>query len=301
VPHVMVENKKPVPTGHQRRTIVVGVDGSEYAHCAVKWAADEAKARGAVLQIVFAGTKEPTDGPASPSASSLISSGEAIVGDAFGLVALRHPSVVIESEVVPSGAAEALVAASLTADLLVLGARGKGGFKELLLGSVGERCIHRAHCPVVIVRSGTADPVDYSVHGRIVVGVDGSDSSGQALRWALEEGAIRGASVEAVSAYQFAPLTGTTNGTEKGYQSAAILFTKAASVEAEKLQPNVSFRADTRFGDAVPSLLSACEGADLLVLGSRGHGMVHDALLGSVAHQCAHHAPCPVVIMRDEL
>jgi len=298
----MVENENPVRTEPRRRTVVVGVDGSEKAGQALKWAADEAKAQDAVLQIVFAGRGEPEDVPVWLSTnSSQIWPGHAFVDEAYGLATLRHPSVVVECTVVGSPAAQALVDVSRTADLLVVGARGKGGFKELLLGSVSERCIHWAHCPVVVVRSDSADPVDYARYRRIVVGVDGSASSGQALRWALDEGAARDAAVDAVSAYQFAPLTGTARGDAKGYESAALLVVEAASLEAEKYQPNVTFSADARFADPVPSLLGACEGADLLVVGSRGHGAARDAFLGSVAHQCAHHAPCPVVIMRESI
>jgi nucleotide-binding universal stress UspA family protein len=299
VPHVMVENKNPVKTEHQRRTIVVGIDGSDHARHALKWASDEAEVQDAVLQIVFAGRSEPEDVPVGRSTSSAQTSpGGAIVNDGFGLVALRHPSVVVECNVVHSAAADALVAASQAADLLVVGARGQGGFKELLLGSVSEQCIHRAHCPVVVVRSNSPDPVDYAMHRRIVVGVDGSVSSKEALRWALDEGAVRGASVDAVSAYQFAPLTGRARGAAKGYESAALLATEAATLEAKDYGPTVTFGAEARLADPVPSLLGASDGADLLVVGSRGHGTIHDGLLGSVAHQCAHHAPCPVVIMR---
>ena len=106
-----------------------------------------------VLRIVYAGTDDPAAVPAwYSSAPAIMSAGQAIVDDAFALVTTGHPSVILETDMPDSPPARALIRASGTADLMVVGARGQGGFKELLLGSVTQRTVHGAICPVVVVR-----------------------------------------------------------------------------------------------------------------------------------------------------
>ena len=98
-------------------------------------------------------------------------------------------------------AAAALLDASDGADLLVVGARGLGRVRRLLLGSVSQQCLHHATCPVAIVRDGTQQSDERIA--RIVVGIDGSDTAGRALEWALEAGRLHQATVEVVHAWTF--------------------------------------------------------------------------------------------------
>ncbi len=281
------------------QTIVVGVDGSEASRLAVNWAADEAKVRGDVLRIVYAGTRESAEAPAWYStAPAGMSTGRAIVDDAFGLVSTRHTSVVLETEIPEQPAAQSLIEASATADLLVVGARGRGGFKELLLGSVSHRCLQRAHCPVVVVRAESEGIGGLGSGGKIVVGVDGSEGSDRALGWALDEGHLRNSPVEAVFACLIAPMTGFTNTSLRGFESVGRPIIDAASLHANLWRPGVDFRVGSRFDATVPALLASCDDAGLLVLGSDGQNAHRHLLLGSVADQCARHAPCPVAIIR---
>ena len=140
--------------------------------------------------------------------------------------------------------------------------------------------------------------------GKIVVGVDGSAASIAALRWALDEARLRGVQLVAVHAYGI-PLVSTTS------QALRLLETDFAAYRAageHLLEQAVSDAGgSTRDVDVVrsvveappaPALLEAAEGADLLVVGSRGHGGFVGLLLGSVSEQLAHHSPCPVVIVR---
>jgi nucleotide-binding universal stress UspA family protein len=266
---------------------------------ALKWAADEAKRRDLWLRIMYAHVREPQFVPAwySPESSDL-SPGEAIIDEAVGLAATRHPSVIARGEVVEWPAALVLTSASRSAEMLVVGARGLGGFDELLLGSVSDQCVQYAHCPVVVVHSDSDDLPYRAVEPRIVVGIDGSLGSARALQWALEEASIRGASVEGVYAWQYPPVGSFIMGPTHGSKVVAHEVVDAATDHAERLAPDVPFKAVACFNAAVPALLDACEGADLLVVGSRGHGRFQNALLGSVAHQCARHAGCAVVVAR---
>ncbi len=283
------------------RSIVVGVDGSENSRWALKWAADEAKRRGTLLRIIYAHFTEPENTPAWYEAgNSHLSPGEAIADDAYGLAVTRHTSVLARAEVLECPPATALTVASRSAELLVVGARGKGGFAELLLGSVTDQCIQYAHCPVVVVHTDPEEPPLRAVEPRIVVGIDGSLGSARALSWALAEAGIRSASVLGIQAWQYPPIGTFAVGTREGNELAAEEIFNAATEFAAQRAPGVPFEAAARFGATVPTLLDESREAELLVVGATGHGGFEGSLLGSVAHQCARHAVCPVAVTHLE-
>ncbi len=279
--------------------VVVGIDGSEHSRFALKWASDEAKHRNVTLRILFAQISDPEHVPEwYESGSGDLSPGQAIVDDAVGLIATRHPGLLVHSEIAEWPPSMTLTVASRSADLLVVGARGKGGFKELVLGSVSDQCIQYAHCPVAVVH-GDPDMLPLrAVESRIVVGIDGSLGSTRALRWALQEAEIRDASVEAVYAWQYPPIGTFIPGPRDGFQIFAEEIADAATECAKRWSPEVPFQVIGRFEATVPALLDASEHADVLVVGFRGHARFSDALVGSVAHQCARHAKCVVIIAR---
>lgn len=141
-------------------------------------------------------------------------------------------------------------------------------------------------------------------HGLIVVGVDGSEESRGALRWAVDEARIRKAAVQAVHAWWGYPELepGTSVGGDdwvtvrdqdaKKLLEAFIEHTLADSSRDVEITA-VSVQGVT----ASAALVEAAKVADLLVVGSRGLGGFRGLLLGSVSQQCTHHAPCPVVIV----
>jgi nucleotide-binding universal stress UspA family protein len=141
---------------------------------------------------------------------------------------------------------------------------------------------------------------------RIVVGIDGSDHSKKALRWALDEALLRGASLEVVFAWML-PVYATGYGFAPGDlidpkilgDGAAEQLDKAVT-EVAGATTDVKISRKTVEGMAAQMLVEEAEGADLLVVGSRGHGGFAGLLLGSVSQQCAQHASCPVVIIRDQ-
>ncbi|MEU2110853.1 universal stress protein [Streptomyces sp. NPDC019507] len=137
---------------------------------------------------------------------------------------------------------------------------------------------------------------------RIVVGVDGSASSRAALRWAVRYAGLVGATVDAVAAWDVpgarswsAPAVDTEFDEEQAERG---LVEEVRDVLGESGASQVHERVVR--GDAAEVLLDAAEGAQALVVGSRGRGGFRRALLGSVSHQCAIHASCPVVIVRPE-
>jgi len=139
--------------------------------------------------------------------------------------------------------------------------------------------------------------------GRIVVGVDGSESSKAALAWAVRQAALTGAKVDAVHAWRN-PVSYSY-----GYGYAMVLpvtdlekFARealdGAIAAVADLAPGVDIRPVVVEDNPAQALLDAAKGADLLVVGCRGHGGFTEALLGSVGQHCVHHAECPVVVLR---
>ena len=136
---------------------------------------------------------------------------------------------------------------------------------------------------------------------RIVVGVDGFESSAAALRWAIHQAKLAGTVVEAVTAWHIPPSSGLVSATDMpDYQDDARMILTEAIAQTCLLDPDVEVRPRVVEGRAGPVLVEAAEGADLLVVGNRGHGGLAEALLGSVGQYCVRHAPCPVVIMRGK-
>ena len=143
--------------------------------------------------------------------------------------------------------------------------------------------------------------------GRIVVGVDGSDHASAALRWALEEAMLRGAKVVAVYAWPFVPPpplgapdllalpVGVVAGDLEAERAAAERTLDASLAE---LGRDADVERRLVEGDAAEALVSEGQGADLVVVGSRGHSGIRAALLGSVSSHVIQHAPCPVVVVR---
>jgi nucleotide-binding universal stress UspA family protein len=144
--------------------------------------------------------------------------------------------------------------------------------------------------------------------GRIVVGVDGSEEAAAALRWAVEEARLRDATVEAVHAWAYIPMTTTADSglvpmawTESTEMLDAT-HDAAARVAEDQVESVLGkghgVTVSIVQGDASDALLEVAQGADLLVVGNRGRGALKEALLGSTSGRVADHAPCPVVIVR---
>lgn len=146
-------------------TIVVGVDGSESSHEALRFAIAEGRLRSATLRAVHVWTMpifqaapdpfllEVPSAPIDPGALEAVEAGaRRVLDDAVDQVTRgKDPGVEIERVFVEGPAAAGLIEEAAAADLLVVGTRGHGGFRGLLLGSVSQQCAHHAPCPIVIV------------------------------------------------------------------------------------------------------------------------------------------------------
>jgi nucleotide-binding universal stress UspA family protein len=151
------DNESGQSKDHFMAIVVVGIDGSEAGDAALRLAVEEASLRGARLRIVCA-----WDMPAAYFTGGLLPSDDLMSGfelhardvteAALAQVAELDASVECEAMTPRGHAADLLVQESTGADLLVVGSRGLGGFRTLLLGSVSQHVVHHATCPVLIVR-----------------------------------------------------------------------------------------------------------------------------------------------------
>lgn len=136
----------------------------------------------------------------------------------------------------------------------------------------------------------------------IVVGVDGSAVSKETLGFALEEARRWGAQLHVVHAFwQYEPIPGSEQIEADRDQQEREEWLASLVRDVVGQVTDVEITMSAVEDDPAPALLAAAQNADLLVVGSRGHGGFTDLLLGSVSQQCAHHAPCPVVIVRGQI
>jgi len=137
--------------------------------------------------------------------------------------------------------------------------------------------------------------------GLIVVGVDGSGHSRQALRWGAQLAAIFGARLHAVIAWEYPASFGwaaVPGNWDPREDTLGLLRQTVREVFGD--EPPAGLQLEVREGSAARALLDASERADLLIVGSRGHGGFAGLLLGSVSANVAEHAPCPVLIIHGD-
>jgi nucleotide-binding universal stress UspA family protein len=288
--------------------IVVGFDGSPDAEAALVWAMNEERLGDASVTALLAWSVDdcpravtelagPVAGPQGLAAAARTLLERAVE---------RHHDARSRGRVavqaVEGRSAPALRNLMPDADLIVLGRHGAGGRRHVFSGSVTADLLHHATVPVVVV-SAQQDQQDD--HRPIVVGVDGSAPSLAALRWAAVAARRRG--VKLVVVHAWVPVAAASAGFYGGYY-AGIDLEMSEKVAREVLDDaiarglgSVDTAVERRVidGGAGAALLAASAGAQLLVVGSRGHGGFASLLLGSTAHQCVQHAGCPVIVCRD--
>ncbi|MEJ2853697.1 MULTISPECIES: universal stress protein [unclassified Saccharothrix] len=280
--------------------VVVGVDGSASALSAVAWAAREARRHRVPVKLVHA-YLVPTRGypeivlTGHEVRRALEEQGKRWLAEAEA-AARAADDVEVEVALEHSGAAGAMVWESERARLVVLGSRGLGGFTGLVVGSVAVAVAAHGKCPVVVVRG--EDHAD----GPVVVGVDGSPASEEAVDFAFEAASARGVPLKAVHAWTDFLVDGAYG------SRLAVDWAQVEAAEERVLAERLAGRSE-KYPDVVVqrlvvrdrpvrALLAEAEGAGLLVVGSRGHGGFTGMLLGSTSQALVHHATCPLAVVR---
>ncbi|WP_410816268.1 universal stress protein [Micromonospora sp. 050-3] len=279
--------------------ILVGVDGSDCSLVAVDLAVREAALRGRPVRIVYCDpwADHPAwthNDPAGELTGGLLSDPQQAIRAAIDRV--NTDEVPVTGEVLAGNPTPVLIRESADADLLVLGHRGRGGFPELLLGSVAVTVAAHAACPVLITR-GTP-----TTGGEVLIGVDGSPGNNAAIGFAFHEATLR--SVDLRALHTRTESNNTDHGSmamdDSGSENLGHdqVLTEALSGWSQKY-PQVVVQRQLAAGRAAHALVTASDRAQLVVLGARGRGGLHGRRLGSVSHAVLHHAACPVTIVHD--
>ncbi|KGN40682.1 universal stress protein [Knoellia aerolata] len=282
------------------RPVVVGFDGSPPGDAAFAWAVAEATRRDLPLHVLVArGMLYPVAagyGLTTPWPEEFDSE---LVDEARERVAGMAPERAVVVESVAGTPASFLVDASREAELVVVGRRRQSALGEAFSGSTSSQVAAHASCPVVVVDKD----FDVSPQAPIVVAVDGSSANDPAVGFAFERAAALGASVTAVHSWWVdvpqtfdAPWLSEERVAELEHLHRGRLDVALAGWSAKF--PEVEVRTVLRRSLPVEAVLAESEGAQLIVVGSRGHGGFVGLLLGSVSQGLLHRdRPCPIAVV----
>ncbi|MEV0702787.1 universal stress protein [Saccharopolyspora sp. NPDC050389] len=292
-----------------RKVDVVGVDGSQAAMEAVRWAAEDAALHRVPLRLVCAVPYGVNDA-AAPSISQdtlevIENERHRRLSQAVTTAAAVAGDVEITQEVRHAKPAAVLVEESTRARRVVVGTRGLGDATgvKLALGSTAETLAMRAACPVVVVPvRGGPKPAERSLP--IIVGVDGSPVSEPALAVAFAEATVRRAPLTAVHVWsddaidEWFDLDADRDWGSIEAKEGMALAERLAGWQEE--YPDVQVERVVERDRPVRFLVLRGARAQLIVVGSRGRGGVTGMMLGSTSRALLHAAPCPVLVVRAE-
>ena len=289
------------------KPVIVGVDGSEESLRAVEWAAIEAKRHSAPLRIVSAPALLPRMHAYNAAPTAIANALRGIAARALDAAITRSEEVAqglsVTTGLLSGPPALAVAECGEQASMLVVGARGAGGFAAMMLGSVSRYTATRAPCPVVVVREESM-----AVHREIAVGIRDPQDTDQTLAFAFEEAALRGADLVAIHTWFWFPaaLHLPTEGGDAAElrptdpdriaAEAATSLTTALAGWREKY-PGVRVRHDVIHGHPARVLASYSARADLVVLGKHGHPADAGPGIGSIQHAVLDHAHGPVAVV----
>ncbi|MBW1600517.1 universal stress protein [Streptomyces sp. JJ66] len=290
--------------------VIAAVDGSEHSMRGLEWALQAARLRGTEVLAVHVwpwppnihGAPEPP--PAAPPAEE-----DPVLVEVRRQLAGREGLPEMRFTTLSGTPAATLPELGGQGDLLVLGSRGRGGFKSLLLGSNGRACAAHAHCPVVVVphhergRGAVREPV-----GRVVLALEPAETVDTVIEFAVREARLRGAQLQVVTTYPVPfstlALLGAAQMDVTDPEGPEIVR-ETARAQRDRLEhvtggPHTDLDVDwvVAPGDAAGRLVDASDAADLLVVGRHRHRMRHAGMfLGSVTNAVLLHARCPIAVI----
>ena len=303
--------------------IVVGVDGSVHGQCALVWAAREAERRRRPLHIVTAYSvpifaASGLDGGYATVDDSVIREGaEAIVKQALEKVSGYN--IDVDASVENGDASGVLLEMSETAELLVFGTRGRGGFVGRLLGSVSSALPAHAKCPTVTVPLICADRLGETTEDKrikaeqarsghqpvenvVVVGVDGSEQARVAVLEAASQAERLGATLRVICAVP--QYSGSLAWVPAPMDRKALFADIQVQLDAgmawlKSHYPHLPMESELKDGSPVDVLVAESRHVELIVVGTRGRGGFTGMLLGSTSDGVLHHAKGPVLVVPD--
>jgi nucleotide-binding universal stress UspA family protein len=286
-----------------RRPVVVGYDSSGVGEPAFDWALQEGRQRGLPVRVLVARgmvyAAVPGIGTAAPWPEDLV---DELVAEARGHAEAHSPGTTVVTESALGSPASILVNASKTAELVVVGRRPHSAAGEAIIGSTSAQVVAHAACPVVVVDRDFDCPSD----GPIVVAVDGSPANEAAIAFAFDRAARLGAPLVAVHAWWLdvpdrIGVSWLSEDKLADIERAHQRVLERAVADWVAKYPDVQVRTVLARQLPVQAVLEHAEGAQLVVVGSRGHGGFVGLLLGSVSQGLLHHArPCPLAVVHTQ-
>jgi nucleotide-binding universal stress UspA family protein len=282
--------------------IVVGVDGSAGSLDAVRWATREAVRRHVQIEVVTStldrtgsygdavGLRMGAFRDADVEAKRVLVDAVDVVHDTAGVA-----GVSVDTRLERGSAAEVLLGLKDRPAMIVVGSRGLGDFTGGLIGSVSSAVVTHARCPVAVIKDGAVRD------GPVVVGVDNTPNSRPAIGLALEEASARGVDLLAVHAWSDLELASMFTVDEYGRWWESELAENVSLAESlagwTDEYPDVTIRRVLVQDRPVRELVRQAEGAQLVVMGSRGRGGFASMLLGSTSRAVLHSVDAPVIIV----
>lgn len=303
---------------HHDLGVLVGFDGSQLAALAVRYGAVEALRRNTTLTVI---TIYPLPAMVYPNMASIPNEPEDTAAKKAAETTLTEATELLTGHpgptsfrTAPGDPSGALVTLSANAEVIIIGARGRGGFMGRILGSVSSALPAHAHCPTIVVndhaerRGEDHGHSDAGGHGEtggpVVVAVDGSEAGRIAMFTAASTAAVRGAELEVVSVlpagdewlYWYPELELSSEVT--GRRQTELRAGLEREVSELKVQfPDLAVTTSVLVGKPAEELAEISARAQLTVTGTRGRGRVRSALLGSVSRGLLHHAAGPVMVV----
>jgi nucleotide-binding universal stress UspA family protein len=278
--------------------VLVAIDEEDPDQMLLGWAAAQAEVRGSPLVVCHMCEWQAGQQPPRPMCEDggrdLRVGPERVVDAAIDVVRDAYPDLPVTGAIGTGSPVRGLLKAAEETAMVVVGARGIGGFLALLMGSVSGQVGEHAACPVGIVRPAAPGATD------VVVGIDGSPQAARALELGLAEARRMDGTLIAVHAYRLPPVA-AAYAPNPGFNSLshrelAEKTLDAALGDVEARNPDVKIERRVEHGPAARVLLDAADGAAALVVGARGLGGVTGLIAGSVSQQVMRHAHCPVLI-----
>jgi nucleotide-binding universal stress UspA family protein len=290
-----------------QNAVVAGVDGSAESLVAADWAAREATRRELPLRLLHSFDQAMPNlwidfPPVALDLEEPLRAAREKLGATATDLREKYPELSVKATITAGRPAETLVERSGEAHLIVVGARGHGGFTGLLTGSVSAQIAAHAQCPVVVVRPGEAEGASGDAR-QVLVGVDVSPESEAALEFAFDAAARRGVPLVALHVWQTL-LSSHLGSTSRPHHESPEAIDEANRILAEQLAgwsqkyPDVKVDQRAVYGfNPAAELLDAARTAGLVVVGCRGRGGFAGLLLGSVSRTVVHHSPSPVAVV----
>ena len=291
-------------------SVVVGVEGNE-GYTALDWAAREAVALSATLTVLHAYSPEVSfpwgydyavpPGDLQQLADQASGSAAGVLADAASYLREQHPELTVSTTLATGSAAANLVLASQVCSVLVVGKRASHHWPQSL-GSVSLAVAAHATCPVVVIPVAAGQDVAASQDRtqQVVVGVESSPECADAIGFAFAHASSHGVGLTAVHCWwvdlSVLPPAMIAHWSDIDANEQAAV--DAAIAPWAALYPKVTVTSVMAAPEPATALCAAAEGAELLVVGSRGRGGFVSLLLGSVSRKVLHHATCPVAVVR---